>query len=612
MCGIVGYVGKRPAAPILIDRLDDLSYRGYDSAGIAVVNDGVVTTEKYPGKIENLRAALEGHWPPGTLGIGHTRWATHGAPNQVNAHPHSDCSGRLWIIQNGIIENFVALKRELAAAGHTFRSQTDTEVVVHLVEQYYDGDLLAAVKKTAQRLEGSFAIVVLAAGEERLVAARYHAPLIVGLGVGGENYVASDITALLHYTNKIYVLENGDVVSVEPQHIEVDTFLPTPTKPLDRRQITIVDWRAEDVSKGGYDHYMLKEINEQPKAVARTLQGRMRDGEIRIREMALTPEQFRRAKDIHIVACGTAYHAGLVGKYLFERLLRIPVAVDVASEFRYRNPVLQPDSIVIFISQSGETADTIASLEEAQARGAKTLAVVNVRGSTLAREADAVIYTKAGPEIAVASTKAFTSQVTALYLLGAYIADQRKLPWPFPRAEYLEHLLSLPVYMEDAVSAVADQARAWGRAIAGERDCYFLGRNLDDPLAREAALKLKEISYIHAEAYAAGELKHGTIALIAPGTPVVSFMTQRATWDKMVSNVYEVVARGARVFAVAPADGNGLEGLAEDVLHLPNVPDVFAPILAAVPAQLIAYEAALALGRDVDQPRNLAKSVTVE
>ena len=611
MCGIVGYVGKRAAAAILVDRLDDLSYRGYDSAGIAVANDGVVVVEKMPGKIENLRQALDGNEPPGTIGIGHMRWATHGAPTQINAHPHVDCSGRLFVIQNGIIENFPALKRELVERGHEFRSDTDTEVVVHLLEEYYDGDLLEAAKKTAARLQGSFALVFLAAGENRLVGVRYHAPLIVGVG-GGENFIASDITAVLRDTNKVYVLENGDVVSVEAHRIDVDTFLPERAQALGRRQLTIVDWAAEDVSKGEYPHYMLKEIHEQPRAIEKTLQGRVKDGEIVLREMDLSPESIRRMKSFHVVACGTAYHAALYGKYLLERILRVPVTADIASEFRYRDPILDNRSLVVLISQSGETADTIASMEEARARGAKTLAIVNVRGSTLAREADAVLYTRAGPEIAVASTKAFTAQLTALILLSCYLADQRKVEWPYPREEMLNHLLALPASLEETLAATAETARAWGELIANHRDCYFLGRNVDEPLAREAALKLKEISYVHAEAYAAGELKHGTIALIAEGTPVVSFMTQEGVWDKMISNIHEVRARGAHTLAVVRENGFGLEGLVEGVITLPAVPDLFAPVLAAVPAQLVAYEAAAALGRDVDQPRNLAKSVTVE
>jgi len=611
MCGIVGYVGKREAAPILVDRLDDLSYRGYDSAGVAVAHDGAVVVEKCPGKIENLRAAVGKATPPGTLGLGHTRWATHGAPTQINAHPHADCTGRLFVVQNGIIENFASLKQELVERGHEFRSETDTEVVVHLLEEYYDGDLLEAAKKTAARLEGSFALVFLAAGENRLVGVRYHAPLIVGVG-GGENFIASDITAVLQDTNKVYVLENGDVVSVEPHRIEVDSFLADRAGVPARRQLTIVDWRAEDVSKNDYPHYMLKEIAEQPQAIANTLQGRLKDGEIVLREMDLAHEQIRRVNDFHLVACGTAYHAALFGKYLFERVLRVPVAVDVASEFRYRDPILDDKSLVVLISQSGETADTIASMEEARARGARTLAIVNVRGSTLARDADAVMYTRAGPEIAVASTKAFTSQLTALMLLGCFLADRRRVPWPYGREAMLEHLAALPVYVERTLAETGEAARRWGEIISGERDCYFLGRNVDEPLAREAALKLKEISYVHAEAYAAGEIKHGTIALIDEGTPVVSFMTQAAVWDKMVSNIHEVRARGARTFAVVAGGGVGLEGLVEDVIALPAVPELFAPVLAAVPAQLIAYEAAVALGRDVDQPRNLAKSVTVE
>ncbi len=611
MCGIVGYVGRRKAAPMLIDRLDDLSYRGYDSAGIAVANDGAVVVQKLPGKIENLRAALAGNEPPGTIGIGHTRWATHGAPTQVNAHPHADCTGRLFVVQNGIIENFPGLKRELLERGHEFRSQTDTEVVVHLLEEYYDGDLMAAVKKTAARLQGSFALAFLAADEGRLVAVRYHAPLIVGVG-GGENVIASDITAVLQDTNKVYVLENGDVVSVEANRIDVDTFLPERAKKPGERQLTIVDWRAEDVSKNEYPHYMLKEIYEQPRAVERTLQGRIKDGELVLREMDLTPELIRRVDSFHVVACGTAYHAALFGKYLLERVLRVPVTADISSEFRYRNPILSAKSLVILISQSGETADTIASMEEAHARGAKTLAIVNVRGSTLAREADAVLYTRAGPEIAVASTKAFTAQLTALILLACYLADQRKVDWPYGRDELFKHLLELPAHLERTLEVTAPTAKAWGRLIAAERDCYFLGRNVDEPLAREAALKLKEISYVHAEAYPAGELKHGTIALISEGTPVVSFMTQESVWDKMISNIHEVRARGARTFAVVREGGYGLEDLVEGVITLPAAPELFTPVLAAIPAQLIAYEAATALERDVDQPRNLAKSVTVE
>jgi glucosamine--fructose-6-phosphate aminotransferase (isomerizing) len=453
--------------------------------------------------------------------------------------------------------------------------------------------------------------VFLAAGEGRLVAVRYHAPLIVGIG-GGENFVASDITALLQDTNKVYVLENGDVVSVEANRIDVDSFLPDPPKALGTRQLTIVDWRPEDVSKNDYPHYMLKEIHEQPRALERTLQGRIKDGEIVLREMGLASELIRRVNSFHLVACGTAYHAALFGKYLFERVLRVPISADIASEFRYRDPIVDGRSLVILISQSGETADTIGSMEEARARGAKTLAVVNVRGSTLAREADAVLYTRAGPEIAVASTKAFTAQLTALFLLACYLADRRRMEWPYPREELLAHLASLPSSLEQTLEHTAATAREWGQLIANEADCYFLGRNVDEPLAREAALKLKEISYVHAEAYAAGELKHGTIALIAEGTPVVSFMTQAEVWDKMISNLHEVRARGARTFAVAREDGIGLEGLVEGVMTLPAAPELFAPILAAVPAQLLAYEAAVALGRDVDQPRNLAKSVTVE
>jgi glucosamine--fructose-6-phosphate aminotransferase (isomerizing) len=609
MCGIVGYIGKKEAVPFLIERLDDLSYRGYDSAGIAVLNDGGIEVRKEPGKIKVLREALSKSALEGTIGIGHTRWATHGQPNKINAHPHFDCTGRIAVVQNGIVENYLTLKNELIAGGHEFVSQTDTEIIPHLIEEYYDGDLLDATRKAVRRLEGAFALVIISADEERLVAVRYNAPLIVGVG-GGENYVASDITALLKDTNKVYVLENGDIVSVENNHIKISSFFDG-DQPTNRR-LTIVGWDAADVSKGEYEHYMLKEIHEQPSSIEKTLEGRLtEDGEVLLRTTELPGELIRRTSDVHIVACGTAYHAGCYGKYLLERFLNIPVTVDIASEFRYREPVMDSSSLVILVSQSGETADTIASLQAAKEKGATTLGIVNVRGSTIARDADAVLHTKAGPEIAVASTKAFTAQMTAFLLIALKMADERGVQIPYPRDELVAGLRNLPEYAQTTIDETTPVVRELAKIIAKHEHCYFLGRNIDEPISREGALKLKEISYVHAEAYPAGELKHGTIALIDEGTPVVAVMTQEGVFEKMVSNIQEVIARQARVSVVTNRI-DGLDEMASEIIMVPDVTEILAPVLAVIPLQLLAYYTALELGCDIDQPRNLAKSVTVE
>lgn len=609
MCGIVGYIGKKEAVPFLIERLDDLSYRGYDSAGVAVLNDGGIEVCKEPGKIKFLREALSSARLEGSVGIGHTRWATHGQPNKVNAHPHFDCTGRIGVVQNGIVENYLTLKNELIAAGHEFVSQTDTEIIPHLIEEHYDGDLLEATRKAVRRLEGAFALAILSADEERLVAVRYNAPLIVGVG-GGENYIASDITALLKDTNKVYVLENGDIVSAEDNHISISSFLDG-EQPAGRR-LTIVSWDAADVSKGDYDHYMLKEIHEQPRAIENTLEGRLtEDGEILLKTTELPGEVLRRTSEVHLVACGTAYHAACYGKYLLERFLGIPVNVDIASEFRYRDPVVGPSSLVILVSQSGETADTIASLHAAKEKGATTLGIVNVRGSTIARDADAVLYTKAGPEIAVASTKAFTAQMTAFTLIALKMADERGVEIPYARDELVSDLRKLPELAQTTIEETTPKVRELAKVIAKHEHCYFLGRNIDEPISREGALKLKEISYVHAEAYPAGELKHGTIALIDEGTPVVAVMIQHGVFDKMISNIQEVIAREARVTAVATKT-DGLNEMASEVIIVPDATEVLAPVLAVIPLQLLAYYTALELDCDIDQPRNLAKSVTVE
>ncbi len=612
MCGIVGYIGDKEAASFLLERLDDLSYRGYDSAGISVMNDGSLIIAKEPGKIQFLRDAVNSTRIPGTIGIGHTRWATHGVPNKVNAHPHTDCSGKISLVQNGIIENYLTLKRELIERGHEFKSETDTEVIVHLIEEEYNkgADILEATRKAVELLEGSFAIAVMATGEERLIAARHNAPLIVGVG-GGENYIASDITALLQDTNKIYVLENGDIVSVEPSKVSVSRFGDNGDGAKGR--LTIVDWKAEDVSKGNFENYMLKEIYEQPQVVENTLAGRIKpDGEISLRSSELSDEIIRKMENIHIIACGTAYHAGCFGKYLFEKLFRIPVSVDVASEFRYREPIIGPDTLVLLISQSGETADTLASLIEAKRQGAMTMGIVNVRGSSIAREADCVLYTKAGPEIAVASTKAFTAQLIALFILGLKLAQEREIELPYPKSEIIEALQQMPQLVEETIERTEPGIKEMANIISRFEHCYFLGRNMDEPIAREGALKLKEISYVHAEAYPAGELKHGTIALIEKGTPVIPVMTQEDTFEKMVSNIQEVIAREAQILAITREGLNGMEGIADMNIEVPDAPDILAPLLANIPLQLLAYYTAEELGRDIDQPRNLAKSVTVE
>jgi len=611
MCGIVGFIGKKEAGQFLVDRLKNLAYRGYDSAGIAVINSsGEMEIEKAPGKIGELEKILAQHMPAGSIGIGHTRWATHGAPNYINAHPHTDCTGNIAIIQNGIIENYQPLKEMLIAEGHRFVSQTDTEVVAHLVEKFYKGDLFSAVKSALAELQGSFALVFMHKEESSLVAARMNAPLIVGLGYG-ENYIASDIPALLGETNKFYILNNGDIVKVSRDIIEVDTFLDGNEISASNRHISIVDWTAEETSKAGYDYYMLKEIFEQPRVVHNTLKGRLNNqGEVRL-DFPITDEHLRRVKHIHLVACGTAYHACLFGKYILEEMLGLSVDADIASEFRYRHPIVNPRDLVVLISQSGETADTLASLESAHDLGATTLAITNVQGSSISRRSDAVLYTYAGPEIAVASTKAFTAQLTALLLLGLYLSEIMHLSPRQGRQHLVKSLNRLP---SDIDSLLARQMEFKNLAdeILNQEHCYFLGRNLDEPIAREGALKMKEISYIHAEAYAAGELKHGTIALIEDGTPVIAVMTQEPVLEKTLSNVQEVRARQARVIGLVCEGTEGIEEHCQKTIYLPRSHYMVIPILATIPLQLLAYYTALGRDCDIDQPRNLAKSVTVE
>lgn len=609
MCGIVGYTGKRPAVPILIEGLRRLEYRGYDSAGIVIYENGGLTLKKKAGMLSRLEEVINGGSFSSTAGIGHTRWATHGAPTDDNAHPHVDCTGRIAVVHNGIIENYIKLRQWLQAEGHIFTSGTDTEVLPHMIEHYYRGDLKTALLKTLDRVEGSYAILAVCHDEPgRILAARQDSPLVLGVGQG-ENFIASDIPALLTHTRDTYLLDDGEVADVNPGGITVCDKKGACVN----KEVFYVNWEAEQAEKSGYDHFMLKEINEQPTAVRETLRGRIDEAEQHVvfDELTIDRSRVKNLRKIFITACGTAYHAGLVGKYVIEKLARIPVEVDIASEFRYRDPIISSDDLVIVVSQSGETADTRAALREARRRGAHVIAITNVVGSSVAREADDVIYTWAGPEIAVASTKAYITQLTAFYLLAVWLAEQQESLSQGEQAAILQSLKNLSKHIEtllkqsDRVADIADHHK--------ETEClFFLGRGLDYAVAMEGSLKLKEISYVHAEAYAAGEMKHGTLALIVEGVPVIALATQPDLFDKTVSNIKEVKARGAEVTAVAVEGFTEIEEVADQVFYLPATHSVLAPILSVIPLQLFAYYAAVARGCSVDTPRNLAKSVTVE
>ncbi|HYN87483.1 MAG TPA: glutamine--fructose-6-phosphate transaminase (isomerizing) [Ardenticatenaceae bacterium] len=623
MCGIVGYVGDKQALPILMDKLQMLTYRGYDSAGVAVVDNGVFYVEKCKGKVSELAAIVDPGRGAGSVGLGHTRWATHGEPSTRNAHPHLDCTGEISIVQNGIVENYWELKQELIKEGHVFHSDTDTEVIAHLIEELYDDNITTAVHLAMQRMRGSMAIVVIHKNEpDRIVAAKMDSPpLIVGLG-RGENHIASDIPALLHHTNKIYVMEDGEIATVTRDNVIISNFRQSDSPRLFERKVTVIEWSAETAQKAGFPHYMLKEIHEQPTTVEDTIRGRLGEhngagpaAPIEIPELNLSAEEARQIERLTFVACGTAYHACLVGKYLFEQALRIPVNVDVGSEYRYRHPIIGRNEVMVAVSQSGETADTIASMREGLDQGAKVLAITNVLGSSVARLADGVLYTRAGPEVAVASTKAFIGQLTAFHVLLQYIAQFRELS-PETRATLAElraGLWRLPDQIR-AILADTERVRALALEISERDACFFIGRNLDEPIAREGALKLKEISYIHSQGYAAGELKHGTLALLDEGVPVLSLATQGAVYDKMVSNIQEVLARRAWAIGIVPEGDRRLTQLLGpgNILSIPRTHDWLHPILTTVQVQLLSYFASDALGRDIDQPRNLAKSVTVE
>ena len=607
MCGIVGYIGMHKAADFLVDGLSKLEYRGYDSAGIAVLDQGKIRLDKCVGRLENLKRKLGGNMPEGTVGIGHTRWATHGRPSDLNAHPH--VAGKFAVVHNGIIENYLKLKEELLAKGHKFISETDTEVVAHLLEDKYEGDFEEAVKQVLRVIRGSYSLAFMCEDEpDMIICTKKDNPLVIGLGEG-ENFIASDIPAIINETRRTFIMSDGEIATVTPDGVWVQDVNGVPIS----KKVFIVNWNAEAAEKGGYDHFMLKEINEQPKAIRDTMTGRINaeDQTIHFPELNWTEEEMAEINKIFIVACGTAYHAGIVGKYYLEQLARIPVEVDIASEFRYRSPLVDGNSLTIVISQSGETSDTLAALREAKRLGARTLAVTNVVGSSIAREADQVVYTYAGPEIAVASTKAYITQLLAMLMLSIYIGRlsdtiDKKL------ARYLVScLLELPKQVAKTLENT-QLIEAQTAHYAKCNDVFFLGRSLDYAVALEGALKLKEISYIHAEAYAAGELKHGTLALIVEGVPVIIIATQEDIYDKTVSNLQEVKAREAEVLAIGFEGDTSLVNYADQVIYIPKTDRYLAPLLTVVPLQLFAYYAALARGCDVDKPRNLAKSVTVE
>ncbi|MFI8711919.1 glutamine--fructose-6-phosphate transaminase (isomerizing) [Brevibacillus brevis] len=610
MCGIMGYIGNREAQPILINGLRKLEYRGYDSAGIAICDGATIGIRKAKGRIDVLESQTQKSGLQGSIGIGHTRWATHGRPSDENSHPHFDQSGKFSIVHNGIIENYLDLKQELIEKGVTFTSETDTEVIVHLLAQEYDNSLVAAVQKVAGKIRGAFALGVMTEHEpDKLIAVRMASPLIIGVGEN-ENFIGSDIPAILEHTRDVYVLEDGDLAILTKDSVHV-MRLDT-TEPIERELVRI-EWDKEQAEKDGYAHYMQKEIYEQPCALRNTMTGRIDATQQKVifPSLQLSEASAKRVEKIYIVACGTAYHVGLIGKHVIERLAQIPVEVDVASEFRYRRPLFQPNTLTIAVSQSGETADTLAAMREAKRNGSAVLAITNVVGSSIARDADDVITTNAGPEIAVASTKAYTSQLIAFYLLGIYLAQAKGTLDADTRASLLHQLTALPDQVEYILEH-ADEIRHFAESIKDEQHLFFIGRGLDHAVSMEGSLKLKEISYIHSEAYAAGELKHGTLALIEEGTRVIALATQDELHEKMISNITEVKARGAKVLGITLDGHVELHRSVDDVCLIPQTDDLLTPVLGVIPLQLISYYTSVALGNDVDRPRNLAKSVTVE
>ena len=609
MCGIVGYLGKADAVQIILDGLEKLEYRGYDSSGIAIIENGKLSTRKLAGRLSNLKASLEKKHICGTVGVGHTRWATHGAPSDINAHPHVNEKETIAVVHNGIIENYMQLKKELIEKGYIFNSDTDTEVVAHLIDMYYDGDLLQAVFKTVDRLKGAYALgVVSSLAPDELIAVRYESPLVLGVG-DDELFVASDIPAILKRTRNVVYLENNDIVRLSKDGYEI---YDKERKKINR-EIKTIEWNVEAATKEGFDHFMIKEIYQQPKAIKDTLYRRLdENGEIYLENIKIDKETINSINKIYIVACGTAYHAGLVGKYAMEKSLKIPVIADIASEFRYNDNLIDDKTLVVIVSQSGETADTLAALREAKRKGARILSITNVVGSSVARESDDLFYTWAGPEIAVASTKAYTTQLVAFYILALYFGRLKGTLEEIIYKEILEELKTIPDKVKKTIEDGASEAKNIAEKIKEKHSMFYIGRSLDYYTAMEGALKLKEISYIHTESLAAGELKHGTIALIEEDTPVLAIATQKNLYEKMVSNIKELKARKAYVIGITRERNNDLESICDKVIYLEESFDIFMPLLTVIIPQLIAYYAAIARGNDVDKPRNLAKSVTVE
>ncbi|UOQ49118.1 glutamine--fructose-6-phosphate transaminase (isomerizing) [Gracilibacillus caseinilyticus] len=610
MCGIIGYIGQKDTQQVLTTGLSKLEYRGYDSVGIAVVNGESVQVEKAKGRLDVLQDKLDQAPLSGNVGIGHTRWATHGEPSNENSHPHTDVNNEFAVVHNGIIENYLDIKRELKQKGYTFISETDSEVISHLFSELYDGEMLSTIQKVVKRLDGAYALGIVSEHEpERLYAVRQASPLIIGAG-DGETLISSDIPAVLEHTRDIFILEDGEMAVLTKDDV---TLLATETGAELNRDLFRADWDMEQAEKNGYDHFMLKEIHEQPTALQKTMTGRFNKEQksVEFDELQWSNQQVEQWDKVTIVACGTAYHAGLIGKHVIEELTRIPVDVEVASEFRYRRPIVNEKTLVIVVSQSGETADTLAALRQSQHLGAQVLAITNVVGSSIAREADEVLLTMAGPEIAVASTKAYTTQVLTFYLLGIYLAERKQSVSQEYHDQLLESIAEIPNKMEEILEH-SSSIRWYSESIKDANSVFFIGRGLDFPVSLEGSLKLKEISYIHSEAYAAGELKHGTLALIEEGTPIIALITQDEVSEKMLGNIKEVKARGAQVLGVAGEEKMNIWEYVDECCYIPNTLSIMTPLLTVIPLQLISYYTSLALGNDVDKPRNLAKSVTVE
>ncbi len=608
MCGIVGYVGPKDCSEVLVSALRKLEYRGYDSAGIAVFEDGSIKVAKEKGRLDDLVAKMQTEGTPkGHIGVGHTRWATHGVPSAKNSHPHAG-GEKVTLVHNGIIENYKELKEQLISEGRTFVSETDTEVVAQLLDSNYEGDPVKAIAKTLSQVEGSFALGILFADREgELYAVRRESPLIVGVGED-ETFIASDVPAIIKYTSQYYLLEHDEIAMLSENGVSFCTLEGENIE----KELKVADWDQEAAEKGGYEHYMLKEIHEQPTAVKTTITPRISDGLPCLEECSITLEKLSDIKQIYVVACGTAMHAGMVGKYVIEKLARVPVHVDIASEFRYREPLINEGDLVIIISQSGETADSLAAMRLAKSMGAKTLAIVNAKGSSIAREADMLIYTHAGPEIAVASTKAYMVQISVMYLLAFELAQAKGRIDDETCRRLTGVLTMVPGVIEETINKVDAQCNEIATKLLEADSLLYIGRGLDYALSMEGSLKLKEISYIHSESYAAGELKHGTISLITDGMPVIAVATQNALYDKTVSNIKEVKARGAMVILVCDEQAQVGEDVADYIIRVPRIEEILMPMIAAVPLQLLAYYTSVHRGNDVDKPRNLAKSVTVE